>query len=253
MLINVAPDREIMGVRAARMIANEIRKKGGLVLGLATGKTPMPMYNELIRLHKEEGLSFSKVITFNLDEYIGLKSDDTKSYHYYMFTNFFNHINIPAKNVHIPDSMAKDKEAVGIEYEEQIEKAGGIDIQVLGVGKNGHIGFNEPGSSLGSLTRTKYLSETTRKEAIKEFGLLEKVPKEVITMGCGSILNSRHIIILASGAEKAEVIKEAFEGPITTMCPASILQLHRNVTAIITADAGRLLTLPAEDIPGIQE
>lgn len=252
MLINIAQDAKTMGMRAARIIANEIRKKERLVLGLATGKTPLPMYKELIRLHKEDGLSFSKVITFNLDEYLGLGPDDPNSYHYYMFTNFFNHINIPLKNIHIPDGMAKDKESVGIEYEEQIEKAGGIDIQVLGIGKNGHIGFNEPGSSLGSLTRTKYLSETTRKDAAKEFGSLEKVPKEVITMGCGSILNSRHIIILASGIEKAEIIKKAFEGPITTMCPASILQLHRNVTAILTTDAATQLTLPAEEIPGVE-
>jgi glucosamine-6-phosphate deaminase len=240
-----------MGIRAARMIAAEIRKKKMVVLGLATGSTPLPMYNELVRMHKEEGLSFSCVKTFNLDEYLGLSPDNPHSYHYYMYENFIKHINIPSKNVHIPDGMAMDKEAVGPEYEEEISKAGGIDIQVLGIGKNGHIGFNEPGSSLGSLTRTKYLSETTRKEAVKEFGSLEKVPKEVITMGCGSILNSRHIIILASGAEKAGVIKAAFEGPITTMCPASILQLHRNVTAILTKDAAMQLTLPAEEIPGI--
>jgi len=251
MLINVAPDIETMGIRAARVIANEIRNKGRIVLGLATGRTPLPMYKELIRLHKEEGLSFSHVTTFNLDEYIGLAADDPHSYHHYMFSNFFNHINIPRKNIHVPDGMPADKEAVGIEYEEAIVKAGRIDIQVLGIGRNGHVGFNEPGSSLGSLTRTKYLSEATRREAAKEFGSPEKVPKEVITMGCGSILNSRHIIILASGVEKADVIKAAFEGPITTMCPASIIQLHRNVTAIITADAAAQLTLPVEDIMGI--
>jgi glucosamine-6-phosphate deaminase len=251
MLINISPDRVTMGIRAARMIANEIHKKNSFVLGLATGNTPLPMYNELVRLHKEEGLSFSRVKTFNLDEYIGLTPDNPRSYHYYMFENFIKHIDIPSKNIHIPEGMAVDKEAVGPEYEEEINKAGGIDIQVLGIGKNGHIGFNEPGSSLGSLTRTKYLSETTRKEAVKEFGSLDNVPKEVITMGCGSILNSRHIIILASGTEKAKVIKAAFEGPITTMCPASILQLHRNVTAILTKNAASQLTLPVEDIPEI--
>ena len=251
MLINVAENSEVMGKRAAHFIAMRIRRKKPLVLGLATGKTPLPMYRELVRLHKEEGLDFSGVITFNLDEYIGLPYDDPHSYHYYMFRNFFDHINMPRENIHIPDGLARDKESVGPDYEHEIQRARGIDIQVLGIGKNGHIGFNEPGSSLGSLTRTKYLSKATRVDASREFGSLDRTPKEVITMGCGSILNSREIIIFASGCEKALVVKRAFEGPITAMCPASILQLHRKVTAIITADAATELTLPAEDIPGI--
>ena len=251
MLINIAENREIMGKRAAHIIANEIRKKKSCVLGLPTGNTPLAMYRELIRLHREEKLDFSGVITFNLDEYVGFSPDDSRSYHYYMEKNFFEHVNIPKENIHIPDGLADDKEAVGPAYEEEIQRAGGIDIQVLGIGINGHIGFNEPGSSLGSLTRTKYLSEATRKEAVKDFGSIDMVPKEVITMGCGSILNSRRIIVLVSGGKKAGIIKAAFEGPITAMCPASILQLHRSVTAIVTADAASRLTLLAEDITDI--
>lgn len=252
MLINLAENTDIMGIRAAHLIASEMRHNKCFVLGLATGQTPLPMYRELVRRHREEKLDFSNITTFNLDEYVGLPPEDPGSYHCFMLENFFNHVNIPPKNIHIPDGMAKDIEEVGPKYEEAITNAGGIDIQVLGIGRNGHIGFNEPGSSLGSPTRTKYLSEKTRRDNSEAFDSWQKVPHEVITMGCGTILKSRHIIILASGPIKARTVKAAFEGPITTMCPASILQLHRRVTAIVTKDAASELTLPDERIPGIE-
>lgn len=238
-----------MGKTAAGLIAAEMSKKAShFVLGLATGSTPLPLYKELIRLHKEEGLDFSRVSTFNLDEYIGLKPTHDQSYRYFMNQNLFDHININKRFTHVPDGMAKDVEEFCEEYERMILKAGGIDYQVLGIGSNGHIGFNEPGSSLGSLTRIKTLNESTISDNARFFKNKKEVPTQAITMGIGSILDARKVVLLASGANKADAVAGALEGPVTSMVPASALQLHRFSTFVITENSAGKLTLDYETV-----
>jgi glucosamine-6-phosphate deaminase len=233
---------------AAELIADIVRRKPRAVLGLATGSTPVGAYKELIRLHKEEGLDFSKVTTFNLDEYVGLQHDHPQSYHFFMWDNFFNHININPKNVNIPDGTAKDIPAFCHTYEEMIVKAGGLDVQLLGIGGNGHIAFNEPGSSLGSRTRVKTLDEKTRQDNSRFFKSLNEVPKYAITMGIGTIMEARQLILLANGEGKAEAIANTCEGPVTAMVPATIVQLHPSATIIVDKAASVKLTkeYPAE-------
>lgn len=239
---------EEMSKLGAELIADVVRHKPRAVLGLATGSTPVGTYKELIRLHKNEGLDFSRVITFNLDEYVGLTHDHPQSYHYFMAENLFNHINANPKNVHVPDGTAKDVPAFCRWYEEQIVKAGGLDIQLLGIGGNGHIAFNEPGSSLGSRTRVKTLDERTRQDNARFFRNMNEVPKYAITMGIGTIMDARQLILLANGAGKAEAIAKTCEGPITAMVPATIVQLHPKATIIVDKAASAKLTreYPAE-------
>ncbi len=239
-------DEEAMGRRAADLIEAEMARHANPVIGLATGETPLPLYRELIRRHKEEGLDFSTTITFNLDEYVGLPPEHDESYRYFMNKNLFNHINIVKKNTHVPDGMAEDVEASCHEYDRMIDDCGGIDVQVLGIGANGHIGFNEPGSSLGSLTRVKTLTEKTIQDNARFFPSIDDVPRLAITMGIGTILHAAHCLLLASGANKADAIKAACEGPVTGMCPASVLQLHQYATVIVTEDAAGELTLRVE-------
>ena len=233
---------------SAEMIADIIRRKPRATLGLATGSTPLGTYKELIRLHKEEGLDFSRVVMFNLDEYVGLTHDHPQSYHFFMWENLFKHINVNSKNVHIPDGTAKDIPAFCRWYEEQIVKTGGLDVQLLGIGSNGHIAFNEPGSSLGSRTRVKTLDEKTRQDNARFFRNLNEVPKYAITMGIGTIMDARQLILLATGAGKAEAIEKTVEGPITAMVPATIVQLHPKATIAIDKAASSKLTreYPAE-------
>jgi glucosamine-6-phosphate deaminase len=241
-----------MSKEAAKIVADRIRRKPNLVLGLATGSTPLGLYKELIRLHKEEGLDFSKVITFNLDEYVGLPPEHDQSYHYFMWENLFKHININPANVHIPQGMFGDLKISPYEtdpkieaycrwYEEKIKEAGGIDLQILGIGANGHIAFNEPGSSLGSRTRIKTLTERTRQDNSRFFKSIDEVPKYAITMGIGTIMEAREIILLASGKNKANAVKAAVEGPITAMCPASMLQMHKKAIVILDKEAASKL------------
>lgn len=233
---------------SAELIADVIRHKPRAVIGLATGSTPVGTYKELIRLHKEEGLDFSRVTTFNLDEYVGLVHDHPQSYHYFMWDNLFKHVNVNAKNVHIPDGTAKDVPAFCRWYEEQMVKAGGLDIQLLGIGSNGHIAFNEPGSSLGSRTRVKTLDDGTRQDNARFFRSMNEVPKYAITMGIGTIMDARQLILLATGAGKADAIARTCEGPITAMVPATIVQLHPKATIIIDKAASTKLSraYPAE-------
>ncbi len=246
MRIIVVKDKEAMGRRAADLVQAEMERHANPVIGLATGSTPLPLYKELIRRHKEEGLDFSTCITFNLDEYVGLAPDHDQSYRYFMNKNLFDHINIVKRNTHVPDGLAEDVERFCEEYENMIEDCGGIDIQVLGIGSNGHIGFNEPCSSFGSLTRIKTLTEETVRDNSRFFARKEDVPTLAITMGIGTILNARKCILLATGANKADAIKAACEGPLTAMCPASVLQLHRYATLIVTQDAATKLTIRTE-------
>lgn len=225
----------------AQIVAQLLRRKPHCVLGLATGRTPLRLYGELIRLHQAENLDFSQVITFNLDEYVGLAPDHPQSYHYYMRENLFRHINIPLKSTHIPDGSAHDLRLHCLEYEAAIHAAGRIDLQLLGIGSNGHIGFNEPTGSLCSRTWIKILSEKTLKDNAAHFPNPEEQPRHVVTMGIGTILEAGHCLVLACGSQKSRAVKEMIEGPVSSMCPASALQLHPRVTAIIDASAAALL------------
>ncbi len=188
----------------------------------------------------------TRPITFNLDEYVGLAVDHPESYRHFMDHNLFDHININKRNTHVPDGMAEDIEAACEEYERNIADVGGIDLQILGIGANGHIGFDEPGSSLGSLTRIKTLTESTRRDNARFFDSLDEVPKYAITMGIGSILNAETVILMANGPNKADAVAKAIEGPVTSMVPASALQLHRFATFVLTEDAATEITLSYE-------
>ena len=228
MEIIIQPTQQAATEVAARIIARLLRDKPTAVLGLATGSTPLALYQMLIAMN----LDWSQVTTFNLDEYIGLPRDHAQSYHSFMWENLFKHINISKENVHIPDGNAQDVPRFCREYEEQISAAGGIDLQVLGIGTDGHIGFNEPTSSLASRTRIKTLTQQTCKDNARFFGSEESVPHHVITMGIGTIMEARQNLLLAFGHNKSRAIAEAVEGPITSINPASILQMHP-VTKVI--------------------
>jgi glucosamine-6-phosphate deaminase len=226
---------------AARMIGRVIREKPRPVLGLATGRSMIQVYAELVRLHREEGLDFSRAVTFNLDEYVGLTPGHAGSFHEFMNRHLFAHVNIPAGNIHIPDGMAADIPAHCLAYEKAIRDAGGIDLQLMGIGSDGHIGFNEPTSSLGSRTRIKTLTEETRLDNAGTFRGADRVPHHCITMGIGTIMESRACLLLAFGAKKAAAVAAACEGPITAMVPASILQLHPRAIIIVDREAASAL------------
>jgi glucosamine-6-phosphate deaminase len=230
-----------MAALAADMIEWQLLHKPNSVLGLATGSTPVGTYRELIKRHKEEGLDFSKVLTFNLDEYVGLPPSHPQSYRYFMDENLFKHINVPPGNIHVPYGHADSVLDFCTWYEGEIKRVGGIDIQILGIGGDGHIAFNEPGSSLGSRTRLKTLTEQTIQDNARFFKNMDEVPRFAITMGVGTILEARKILMLANGANKAEIIAEAIEGPITSQVSASALQLHRDVIVIVDEPAGSKL------------
>ncbi len=223
---------------ASEIIRDALLKKPDLVLGLATGSTPIGLYKALVRMHKEDGLDFSSVTTFNLDEYVGIPCEHPQSYHTFMTNHFFDHVNIPGKNRHIPQNTAKNHEAFCAVYEEAITRAGGIDIQVLGIGTDGHIGFNEVGSSLASRTRIVTLTKNTLVANANHFdGDVSAVPEMAITMGIGTIMEAKQCLLLANGTSKAAAIAKAVEGPITSMVPASILQMHPNTVTIIDESA----------------
>ena len=241
MRVIVESDKDGVSRRAAQFVGNLVRRRPTCVLGLATGGTPLGMYAELIRLHREDGLDFSRVVTFNLDEYVGLSATHPQSYCHFMQHNFFDHINIDPRDTHVPDGRALDFEAYCEQYERLIAEEGGIDLQVLGIGSDGHIAFNEPGSSLGSRTRLKTLTAETIHDNARFFGSEREVPQLAITMGVGTILESRQCLLLAAGKSKAKAIRETIEGPITAQVTASALQLHRDVIAILDEDAARLL------------
>lgn len=198
------------------------------VLGLATGSSPILLYDELIRLHREQSLSFARVITFNLDEYCGLSRADEQSYVTFMHEHLFDHVDIPAANIHLPSGTERDATAHCAAYERMIAEVGGIDFQLVGIGRIGHIGFNEPGSAIDSRTRKVELSALTREDAAAAFGGLAHVPSSAITMGCGTILAARRIAFIAFGAHKAGIVQRALEGPVTEQVPASFLRQHGN-------------------------
>ena len=227
---------------AARIIAKLVRAKPDCVLGLATGSTPIATYRELVRMHREDALDFSRVTTFNLDEYVGLPHEHPQSYHAFMDEHLFAHINVQRRNIHIPDGMVADIPAECASYEAAIAAAGGVDLQLLGIGTDGHIGFNEPTSSLASRTRIKTLTEQTRADNARFFdGDLSRVPFHCITMGVGSIMACRQVLMLAFGANKAAALAEAVEGPVTSMNPASVLQMHPVAKCIMDEPAAAKL------------
>ena len=226
--LHLHSSREAAIRTVAQEMATLIRNKPHAVLGLATGATPIPLYQELVRLHREEGLSFRQVTTFNLDEYLGLEPTHPETYWNFMHRNLFHHIDIPAANIHLPGSQIKvENLAAHCEaYEDAIRVAGGIDYQILGIGRTGHIGFNEPGSPADSITRRIHLDEITRQDAAPAFGDLAHVPTHAITMGCGTILAARKIALMAFGEGKAAIVRRALREPVTDEVSASFLQNH---------------------------
>jgi glucosamine-6-phosphate deaminase len=243
MRLEIVADYEELSREAARLVARQILLKEDSVLGLPTGETPIGMYRELVRMSREGLLNFSKVITFNLDEYVGLEPSHPQSFHHYMQVHLFGHLAIPPEQIHIPDGTAADLEEECQRYEEEIARHGGIDLLVLGLGLNGHIGFNEPGSDWGTMTRLVALSEETRRREAGRFGGLDLVPTQAITMGIKTIMRARRLLLLASGEEKAGIVREVLQGPIVKEVPASILQLHPDATMILDAAAASKLNL----------
>ncbi|WDF55067.1 glucosamine-6-phosphate deaminase [Mucilaginibacter sp. KACC 22063] len=246
--VTIYPDQQTASKQVAKRIADLIKsrqeKNEPAVLGLATGVTPIGVYAELVRLHKEEGLSFKNVITFNLDEYYPMKPDAVQSYVTFMNENLFDHIDIDKSKVHIPDGTlaAEDVAAFCLDYEKKIEALGGLDLQILGIGRTGHIGFNEPGSAPNSGTRLVTLDDLTRSDAARDFGGKANVPTKAITMGIGTIFKAREIILMAWNQKKASIIKKAVEGEISSDVPATYLQLSENVEFVLDEGAASMLT-----------
>jgi glucosamine-6-phosphate deaminase len=241
MRVVIERDYTAVSLRAADFVEGLLRRKPDAVLGLATGSTPLGLYQELIRRHREQGLDFSNVTTFNLDEYCGLQPSHPHSYSYFMYQNLFDHLNIPQSQVNIPSGTAHDVDAWCEDYERRIREAGGIDLQILGIGGDGHIAFNEPGSSLASRTRPKTLTSETIRDNARFFGPDEEVPKFAVTMGVGTILDAKMCVIMASGDSKAAIWAQAIEGPVTAQVTASALQLHPHVVALCDEKAAQYL------------
>src|SRR6185295_5905718 len=245
--VKIYPDLKAGSKAVAKQIADFIRakqsKKEKCVLGLATGSTPKTLYAELVRMHKEEGLSFKNVITFNLDEYYPIQRDAYQSYWSFMQRHLFDHIDIDPANIHIPNGELPKEEIKEhcLEYEQMIENAGGIDLQILGIGNNGHIGFNEPGSSIFSKTRLTNLDNNTRVANAREFQNISKVPRLALTMGISTIMKTKRILLMAWGF-KAQIVAKSVEGHVTEQVPASILQQHNNCTFILDEQAASELT-----------
>jgi glucosamine-6-phosphate deaminase len=242
MEITSAHTSEEMSAISAGIIAKEIKRKHDLVLGLATGDTPIGTYQELVKIYKKEGLDFSKVTTFNLDEYVGLPPLHKNSYNFFMWENLFKHINITPSKVFVPQGNTDDPEEFCAWYEDQIKKAGGIDLQILGIGGDGHIAFNEPGSSFASPTRVKALYEQTIVDNSRFFEKIEDVPRFAITMGVGTVLEAKKILLIANGKKKADVVAQFIEGPVTSQVTASALQLHTYVNVVLDGEAASKLT-----------
>src|SRR5699024_1502519 len=246
--VKVFSNQDEASVKIANRIAALIREKQAkgehAVLGLVTGSTPVKVYRELVRLHQEEGLSFKNVITFNLDEYYPMSPDTEQSRVNFMKKHFFDLIDINEENIHIPDGTISVEKIADycLNYEEKISSYGGIDIQLLGIGRTGHIGFNEPGSAPNSGTRLVILNELTRRDASRDFGGKENTPTKAITMGVGTIFKAREIILLAWNETKAEIVKKAVEGEVSGEIPATYLQLSQNVEFVLDKEAASLLT-----------
>jgi glucosamine-6-phosphate deaminase len=241
MEVVIKSDRKQASVLGAKIVAQQIRNKKNSVLGLATGSTPLELYKELIRMHRDEGLDFSQVTCFNLDEYVGLDPSHPSSYHYFMWENLFKHINIAKDSVYIPDGMTSNIPQHCKDYEQWISSKGGIDLQILGLGTDGHIGFNEPISSLSSRTRIKTLTGQTLQYNRKYFAPEENMPRHVITMGIGTILEAKKCLLLAFGEAKASAVAAMVEGPLAAAVPASVLQMHPSTIVLLDKEASSKL------------
>lgn len=243
MEVIIRPDAEKTAQLAALFIANQMTLHSKFVLGLATGRTMERIYAILVNMHRNEGVDFSRCHSFNLDEYIGLPTEDKNSYRSYMNHHLFDHVNIKNTNTHVPNGMARNLKTEAKIYEEKIHQVGGIDLQLLGIGETGHIGFNEPLSALMSRTRDKSLTPHTRRQNAEMFGGdPNKVPSRAMTMGVGTILEARSILLVALGTSKASILAKAIEGPITSMISASALQLHSSCKILVDHDAASQLS-----------
>ncbi|HEY8435634.1 MAG TPA: glucosamine-6-phosphate deaminase [Haloplasmataceae bacterium] len=240
MEVRVFDTYEELSREAANIIIAHVRQNSTAVLGLATGSSPLGLYRELIRDHKENGTSYQNVMTFNLDEYVGLEKTHPQSYYYFMMENLFNHINIPLDHINIPNGTAKDIAAECQRYNERLAQHT-IDIQILGIGANGHIGFNEPGTPFDSTTHFVKLDEKTRQDNARFFSSIDEVPTHAITMGIQNIMAAKKIILLASGTSKADAIYGMIKGPVDPQLPASILQTHSDVLVFLDKEAASKL------------
>ncbi|HBE23810.1 MAG TPA: glucosamine-6-phosphate deaminase [Verrucomicrobiales bacterium] len=241
--IHTHADRGAAIKAVAQEIASLVRTKPNAVLGLATGATPIPLYQELVRMHREEGLSFAQVTSFNLDEYQGIPREHAESYWTFMHQIFFDHIDIDPSRINLPGSQVPvdDMTAHCATYEAKIVATGGIDYQILGIGRTGHIGFNEPGSPADCITREIHLDEITRQDAVPAFGGIDQVPTSAITMGCGTILAAKKIALMAFGEKKADIVRKALQEPITDLISASFLRNHPNAAFHLDPEAASVL------------
>ncbi len=245
MRVVILEDSQQVSARAADLVCQTIRQQPNCVLGLATGGSPLGTYRELVARHRAGQVRFAEVTTFNLDEYVGLPSGHSQTYRSFMHEHLFAQADFVHQRCHLPDGNADDLQSACTSYEQQIAAAGGIEQQILGIGTDGHIAFNEPGSSLASRTRIKALTEQTRRDNARFFASLDEVPKLAITMGVGTILDARHIVLLATGASKACAVRAFIEEPITAQVPASALQLHPSVTVLLDHEAASWLARAA--------
>ena len=243
MEVVILPDASAVARLAADAVESELRGRPLPVLGLATGSSPLGLYAELRRRHRDDGLSFAQATAFLLDEYIGLPADHPQRYRAVIDAELAAHVDLQATAVHAPDTLADDVPTACAAYERAIAEAGGIDVQVLGIGTDGHLGFNEPGSSLASRTRIKTLTEQTRRDNAPFFADPAEVPRHVLTQGLGTILGARHLVLLALGEPKADAVAAAVEGPLSASCPASVLQLHQHATVLLDDAAAARLRL----------
>ena len=241
MNVLVFDTEEQIGVAAGYYMCGQVLQKPDSVLGLATGSTPLKPYKHMIELYNQGAVDFSRVTTFNLDEYCNLDVNDKNSYHSFMHENLFNHINIPEENINFLNGNSKDLEQECMNYEKKIKNAGGIDIQILGIGSNGHIAFNEPANSFQRWSHVVQLKESTINDNSRFFNSIEEVPTHAVTMGIGSIMQAKRILIIALGEKKAKAVKQLINGNVTPECPASVLQFHTDVTLMLDKGSASLL------------
>ena len=241
MVVRTYESKEAIGAAAASLFAACVVAKPHAVLGFATGSTPVPTYEKLASLYQMGAVDFSGVTTFNLDEYVGLAHDHEQSYYYFMQDNLFRHINVPTERIHVLSGTASDPAAECVAYEKMIEEAGGIDLQILGIGRNGHIAFNEPADTFAPMTHVVELTESTIEANKRFFASADEVPRKALTMGIGSIMQARAVVIIATGEDKAEAVKAMVQGEISPACPASVLQMHPNVVVMLDKAAASLL------------
>lgn len=241
MRIEMYTDQSLLDERAAQLIADVVKESAQPILGLATGGTPTGVYDKLLNIYRKGEVSFNHVTTFNLDEYVGLPASHPETYVSYMNKHLFDHINLPKDRIHIPDGSHPNPAEECLRYDRALEEAGRIDLQLLGLGHNGHIGFNEPNKTLIRSTHVVELSPQTREANARFFDSIDEVPKKAITMGIGSILQAKQILLIVKGAAKADIVKEALTGPITTEIPASLLQTHPGLIVLLDREAAAKL------------